>query len=157
MSIVFNTLSWDCNDANNSLDLIHTDWFRSVFCHTEHQRLPTSVHVSFFCKWNIYLDYLLLFPTFLCVMMMLKHSCKTCKPDVLKRNSQVPPGFRRKPFFWCDLKQNKKRFHFLLSAVAVHCWRAMSAYTWSDVDRILLTLCSSMLSCRCLEPIHSYF
>lgn len=27
----------------------------------------------------------------------------------------------------------------LLTAVAVHCWRATSAYTWSDVDDVLLT------------------
>lgn len=50
--------------------------------------------------------------------------------------------------FWCE----RYSFVFLPTAVAVHCWRATSAYTWSDVYGVLLILYAQLLRLESPNP-----
>lgn len=60
-------------------------------------------------------------------------------------------------WLWEETFPGAIHFFFLPTAVAVHCWRATSAYTWSDVDHVLLTTsCFSKLSCKGHNPPEAF-
>lgn len=106
----------------------HT-WFCLGFCHIW---APKISHISLCSNFS-------LFPTYLSVKLSSNIQATSLKLGVLQSDLGFGGSF---------LVQFLKCFFFLLAVVAVH-WRATSAYTWSDVDHVLVTTpCFCLLSCR---------